>query len=62
MLDVLIAVRPASITRGELAERAGFEASGGTFGAYLGTLRRNGLADVVGEEVRVSEALFIGSG
>lgn len=61
MLDVLIEARPAAVTREELAERSGFEARGGTFGAYLGTLRRNGLADVAGDEVRVGEALFLGS-
>lgn len=30
---------------------AGYEVSGGTFGAYLSTLWRNGLADVTGEHV-----------
>jgi hypothetical protein len=29
-------------------ERTGYTASGGTFGAYLGTLRRNGLVEVDG--------------
>jgi hypothetical protein len=59
MLDVLIEARPGEITREELGARSGFEASGGTFGAYLGTLRRNDLADVSGDLVRVSEQLFV---
>jgi hypothetical protein len=59
MLDALIDARPDSLTRDELGARSGFEARGGTFGAYLGTLRRNGLADVSGDLVRVSEALFL---
>jgi hypothetical protein len=35
-------------------------ASGGTFNTYLGTLRRNGLAEVLGSEVKASDTLFIG--
>lgn len=46
MLDELIAVYPVALTREELGERSGYTASGGTFGAYLGTLRRNGLIEV----------------
>ena len=59
MLDVLVDVYPRAISRTELGERAGFTASGGTFGTYLGVLRRNGLAEVVGDEVRAGEALFL---
>ena len=54
MLDELIMVYPAVLTREELGERAGYTARGGTFGAYLGTLRRNGLVEVDGGEVRAS--------
>jgi hypothetical protein len=61
MLDELIAIYPASLTREELGERAGYTASGGTFGAYLGTLRRNGLVDVAGNAVRASATLFLNS-
>ena len=43
----------------ELGERAGYTASGGTFGAYLGTLRRNGLIAVDGDAVRAGAALFL---
>jgi len=58
MLDELIAVYPQSLSRDELGERAGYTASGGTLGAYLGTLRRNGLIEVDGDAVRAGEALF----
>lgn len=44
-------------TRAELAAGVGMEASGGTFGAYLGTLRRNGLVEVRGTRVTIGEAL-----
>jgi hypothetical protein len=59
MLDALIDARPEALTREELGVRSGFESRDGTFGAYLGTLRRNGLADVSGNLVNVSEALFL---
>jgi len=59
MLDELVALYPQALMRKELGERAGYTASGGTFGAYLSTLRRNGLVDVDGDEVRASETLFL---
>ncbi len=59
MLDELVAIYPRALTREELGERAGYTASGGTFGAYLSTLRRNGLVEVDGDEVRASAALFL---
>ncbi|HEX9370393.1 MAG TPA: DUF87 domain-containing protein [Roseiflexaceae bacterium] len=59
MLDELVALYPQALTREELGERAGYTASGGTFGAYLSTLRRNGLVEVDGDEVRANETLFL---
>jgi DNA-binding IclR family transcriptional regulator len=59
MLEALVQVYPKGLTRDELGERTGYTASGGTFGTYLGTLRRNGLIDVDGDQVRTSEALFV---
>lgn len=61
MLDVLVEMYPGAITREQLGEAAGFTASGGTFGNYLGALRRNGLVEVTGSEVRASENLFAGA-
>ncbi|MCL4299498.1 MAG: hypothetical protein KJ077_27430 [Anaerolineae bacterium] len=58
MLDELVAVYPSPLSREELGTRAGFTASGGTFGTYLGTLRRNGLVEVEGDQVRANETLF----
>lgn len=60
MLDILADLYPRSITRQDLGEQSGFTASGGTFGNYLGTLRRNGLVEVNGESVSASRTLFIG--
>jgi len=59
MLDVLVDRYPAAMSRDDLGEVTGFTTSGGTFGTYLGVLRRNGLVDVDGSEVRASETLFI---
>ncbi len=59
MLDVLVRAHPKSVTRERLAEETGFTVSGGTFAAYLGTLRRNGLAQVSGDEVQAGEAIFL---
>jgi len=59
MLNELVAIYPHALTREELGDRAGYTASGRTFGAYLSTLRRNGLVAVDGDEVRASETLFL---
>lgn len=60
MLDELVRVYPGALSRQELAERAGFTVSGGTFSTYLGVLRRNGLIDVNGGDVTASPTLFLG--
>jgi len=59
MLDLLIDAHPDALTRDELAQRAGYEVSGGTFNTYLSTLRRNGLAEVAGDTVRADDVLFL---
>lgn len=59
MLDLLVGVYPQGMDRNELGERSGFTASGGTFGNYLGSLRRNGLVESSGAQVTASETLFI---
>ena len=59
LLDVLLEIYPGGTSRSELAERTELTANAGTFSAYLGTLRRNGLAEVRGEQVRAGEALFL---
>lgn len=59
LLDALLAVHPDPISREELGKQTNITHTGGTFLNYLGTLRRNGLAEVNGQEVRAGEALFI---
>jgi len=58
MLDLFIDAHPDALTCDELAQRAGYEISGGTFNTYLSTLRRNGLAEVTGDTVR-ADVLFL---
>jgi Helicase HerA, central domain len=58
MLDVLVERYPNTVPRIELARAAGLEVSGGTFGTYLSTLKRAGLADVNSDHVRASDSLF----
>lgn len=60
ILDALVSQHPSSVDREELAEVVGMTASGGTFQTYISTLRRNGLAEVDGSEIRASETLFMG--
>lgn len=59
LLDILVEIYPKGISRSELAERTELTANAGTFSNYFGTLRRNGLAEVHGQEIRAGEALFL---
>lgn len=61
MLDHLVALYPEAVSRDVLAEAVEMTVTGGTFQTYLSTLRRNGLVDIVGNEVSASESLFLGS-
>ncbi len=60
MLEALVHVYPEALPREALGERTGYTASGGIFGPYLGVLRRNGLIEVNGGQVRARETLFLG--
>lgn len=58
MLDAVLECYPNRISKEDLGERTGYTSSGGTFGQYLGTLRRNDLVVVEGEMVKASESFF----
>jgi len=58
MLDVLLGRYPDAASREELGQATSYAHTGGTFGNYLGTLRRNQLVTVDGDMVRASETLF----
>jgi hypothetical protein len=59
MPEALVDVYPQPLTREALGERTGFTTTGGTFGTYVGTLRRNSLIEVTGHQVRASRTLFL---
>ena len=59
LLDILVEIYPKGISRSELAERTELTANAGTFSNYFGTLRRNGLAEVSGDQVMAGEVLFL---
>jgi len=58
MLDALLDVYPAALTREKLAETTGYSRGSSTFRNNLSALRSNEIADVRGQEVRAAEALF----
>lgn len=58
MLDAVVGRYPNPVSRQELGEETGYESTGGTFGNYLGTLRRNALVTVDKESVKASDAIF----
>jgi hypothetical protein len=59
MIEALVDVYARPLTLEELDERTGFAATGGTFGTYLGTLRRNGLIEATGDHVSASQRLLL---
>ena len=58
MMDVLLERYPHSIDRVDLGVASGYAYTGGTFGNYLGTLRRNELIVVSGSAVVASSTLM----
>ncbi len=58
MLDVVIEAYPDSVTKEDLAIGAELTASAGTFSNYLSLLRRNGLVEISGSEVKATEVIF----
>lgn len=58
MLDALLDVYPAALTREKLAEATGYSRASSTFRNNLSALRSNEIADVRGQEVCAAEALF----
>lgn len=60
MFETLASVFPKGYTKANLAKALGLTASGGTFGGYLGFLRRNELVEEVGGVFRLNSRLFGG--
>ena len=58
MIDALIAAHPHGMDRANLADHAGMTATGGTFQTYLSRLKSNGLIEVSGRKIMLTEILF----
>ena len=58
MIESLMAVYPSPMSKPALGAEARVETSGGTFGTYLSDLRKAGLVDDLGDEVKASELLM----
>ena len=58
MLEAIVAAGSNGLTRQEVADRVGMQASGGTFNTYLGDLRRNGLIVERDRRCVANEILF----
>lgn len=61
MLQVIMDAHPQGLNRGEIGERAGLSVTSGTFGTYLGELRRNGLVVESGGQVVATDVLMYGA-
>ena len=58
MIDALIAAHRRGMDRANLADRTGMTVTGGTFQTYLSRLKSNGLVDVKGRTVALTDILF----
>lgn len=58
MFDYLVSIFPKAVTVEELGQATGYTSEGGTFGQYLGTLRRNRLVVAEDQGYRASPELF----
>ncbi len=58
MIDALIAAHPRGMDRANLADCTGMTVTGGTFQTYLSRLKSNGLVDVKGRTVALTDILF----
>ena len=59
MLDILVSIHPATITKQDLGREAKMSSTSGTFGTYLSILRSNALIEVAGANVKANDSLFI---
>ncbi len=59
MLRYIYSRYPNRVSKEEIAEETGFEASGGTFNTYLSELRRNGLISKIDDDgIVISDEFF----
>jgi len=58
ILQVVYDQYPDSITKENIGAIVGFEPTGGTFNTYISELRRNGLIQIQGDSVKISDEFF----
>lgn len=59
MFDYLVSFYPEKVTKEELGLQTDISPTGGSFSTYLSMLKSNGLVEVHGRDVKVSDNLFI---
>ena len=59
MFDILNGYYPVMISREQLAEEAEISVSSGTFTSYLSSMRRNGLIEESGQDIKLSDDLYV---
>lgn len=59
MFDVLVNIYPQSIPRHDLGDAVQMTSSSGSFGTYISTLKSNGLIEIRGQEIKLSDNIFI---
>lgn len=59
MLTVIAQVHPNSVTKEEIAEQTGMTGTSGTFGQYIGQIKRNELITIEGKEITATPLLFL---
>lgn len=59
MLDILVSIHPATITKHDLGREAKLSSTSGTFTTYLSMLRSNELIEITGTTVKASDNLFV---
>lgn len=59
MLDILVSIHPATISKHDLGLEAKMSPTSGTFSTYLSMLRSNELIEITGTTVKASDNLFV---
>jgi hypothetical protein len=58
MFETLVSYYPSELTRDELGSETDMSPGSGTFGTYLSSLKRNGLIEVNGSNIKANDSLF----
>jgi hypothetical protein len=59
IFDALIQTYPNTITKDDIGKQTGLSPRSGTFNKYMSTLRRNGLIEIQGQQIKAAKTLFL---